>query len=78
MRNNWFKLNVSLQNMPSPKAFLKARPQIVSYAMTNQIAFYLALLICGLLALDLFMDWGGTLFLLKKIYELMNAIIFWR
>lgn len=46
--------------------------------MTNQIAFYLALLICGLLALDLFMDWGGTLFLLKKIYELMNAIIFWR
>lgn len=46
--------------------------------MTNRIAISLALVIAALFALDLAMGWGGTLFLLKKFFALLNWLMFWR
>jgi hypothetical protein len=46
--------------------------------MTNRIAFVLVALILALIALDLYMGMGGTLFMLKKFYALINIVIFWR
>lgn len=46
--------------------------------MTNRIAIWLAVLIAGLVALDLAMGWGGTLYFIRKCYAFLNWAIFWR
>jgi hypothetical protein len=47
--------------------------------MTNQIAIGLGLLILGLLGLDFGLNDGhATLFLLKKLADLIEWLAFWR
>ena len=47
--------------------------------MTNTIAFWLAMLILGLLALDFFVfEWGSVLFLGRKFLGLVEYVAFWR
>lgn len=46
--------------------------------MTDRIALVLALLLFGLIALDLVAGWGGTLFLLRKFADLVDWVAFWR
>jgi len=47
--------------------------------MTNQIAIALGLLFLGLLGLDGFLlDWSGSLFVLKKLADMIEYIAFWR
>jgi len=47
--------------------------------MTNRIAAILALTITALLALDIFMNDGTTvLFLMKKLWKLIDWMAFWR
>lgn len=47
--------------------------------MTNIIAFWLAVLLLGLLALDFIVfDWGNVLFLGRKFLNLVEYVAFWR
>ena len=46
--------------------------------MTNIVAISLAALIAAVVSLDLFVGWGGTMFVVRKFYDLMNYVIFWR
>ena len=47
--------------------------------MTNAVAFWLAALIVGFLALDLFvLGWEVPLFLGRKFLALLEYIAFWR
>ncbi len=46
--------------------------------MTNRIAFFLAGLILAAIAADLYFETGGTIFMLKKLFALLNVLIFWR
>ncbi len=47
--------------------------------MTNIIALWLALIIAALLAFDYFQyDWANTVFLLRKLLELIEWLAFWR
>ena len=47
--------------------------------MTNSIAIALALIILALLAADVtLMDGNGTLFALKKFWDLLEWVAFWR
>ena len=47
--------------------------------MTNQIAIVLGIAVLGLLGLDFFVWQGGnTLFLLRKLADLIEYLAFWR
>jgi hypothetical protein len=46
--------------------------------MTDRIALALALLIAIGVSLDFYMEWGATFFLLKKFYEFLDWVMFWR
>jgi len=47
--------------------------------MDNKTAFFLALIIVGLLALDHFvLRWGVAFFLFDKIAGLIDQLAFWR
>ncbi len=46
--------------------------------MTTRLALILFALIVGAVALDMAMGWGGTLFVLKKAYGLLDWVMFWR
>ena len=47
--------------------------------MTNTLAIILGLLIAGFFALDHYMfDWGATIFLMRKLMELIEHLAFWR
>jgi hypothetical protein len=46
--------------------------------MTNRIALVLAVLILALVAADLALDWGGTLFLARRFADLVEWLAFWR
>ena len=46
--------------------------------MTDRIALVLALTIAGAIAADLALGYGGTLFLLRKAYALLDWVMFWR
>lgn len=46
--------------------------------MTNRIALILAVIIAALVALDLVMGWGATLFLARKFIVFIDWIAFWR
>lgn len=47
--------------------------------MTNQIAIVLGLILAGLLVLDYTLfDWGNTLFLLRKLADMIEYLAFWR
>ncbi len=46
--------------------------------MTDRLALILALAIAGLLAADLMLDWGGTLFVLRRLDALIEWLAFWR
>ncbi len=47
--------------------------------MTNKIAIGIALVVLGLLAVDVFLfDWSNTLFLLKKTADMIEWMAFWR
>ncbi|WP_198389278.1 hypothetical protein [Roseovarius faecimaris] len=47
--------------------------------MTNRIALILGLLILGGLALDAyFLNWANTLFLARKLADLIEYLAFWR
>ena len=46
--------------------------------MTNRIALVLAALILALVAVDLALGWGGTLFLARRFADLVEWLAFWR
>jgi hypothetical protein len=46
--------------------------------VTNRIALILAALIVALVALDLLLGLGGTLFLARKFFALLDWLAFWR
>jgi hypothetical protein len=46
--------------------------------MTDRLAIILFLLIVGAIGLDLWMGWGGTLFLLRELDRLIDWLAFWR
>jgi hypothetical protein len=46
--------------------------------MTSRIALILFALIVGLVCLDLFQGWGGTLATLRTAYVLLDWLMFWR
>lgn len=47
--------------------------------MTNRIAAILALIITGLIAMDIFVNDGVTvLFVMKKMWKLIDWMAFWR
>ncbi len=46
--------------------------------MTNRIAIWLGLIMAALVALDIAMEWGGTLFLARKFVGLIQAAAVWR
>jgi hypothetical protein len=46
--------------------------------MTNRVAFWLALFIAFLVALDLWSGGERSLFLVRKLLELVNTLVFWR
>ena len=47
--------------------------------MTNSLAFGLAALVLGGIALDLVLNGGNTfVFLAKKLFELIEYLAFWR
>ena len=46
--------------------------------MTNRLAIILLVLICLGFALDLAAGWGGTLYLLRRLADLIEWMAFWR
>lgn len=46
--------------------------------MTNRVALVIALLLLGVIALDLALGWGGTVFVLRKFADLIEWVAFWR
>ena len=46
--------------------------------VTNRLALILGLPIAALLALDLALGWGATLFLLRRLDALIDWMTFWR
>ena len=46
--------------------------------MTNPIAFALAAIIAALVAADLLVGWGGTLFLARQFVVFVDWLAFWR
>jgi hypothetical protein len=46
--------------------------------LTNRLAVILGLILLALLVLDLALGSGATLFLLRKLAELIEWIAFWR
>ncbi|WP_373356553.1 glyceraldehyde-3-phosphate dehydrogenase [Pseudoroseicyclus sp. CXY001] len=46
--------------------------------MSTRTALALVFLIALLVALDLYQGWGGTLFVLRKLVALIQALAFWR
>lgn len=47
--------------------------------MTNTIAIWLGLIVAALLAIDYALyDWANTLFLLRKLMDLIEWLAFWR
>jgi len=46
--------------------------------VTNKVALILGAFILAAIALDLAMGWGGTVFGLRKLAELIEWLAFWR
>lgn len=46
--------------------------------MTNTVAAILFALIAGAIGLDLYMDWGATLAVIRAAYAFLDWIMFWR
>ncbi|WP_167803293.1 hypothetical protein [Pseudoroseicyclus tamaricis] len=46
--------------------------------MTTRLALALALLVAGAIAVDLWQGWGGTLFVLRWLVDLIHWLAFWR
>jgi hypothetical protein len=47
--------------------------------MTNKLAIWLALIIAALLAVDYSRyDWANTVFLIRKLIDLIEWMAFWR
>jgi hypothetical protein len=46
--------------------------------VTNRTALFLALVLVALVATDLVMGLGGTLFLARRFLELLHWLAFWR
>ena len=47
--------------------------------MTNKLAIWLALIIAALLAVDFYrFDWANTVFLIRKLFALIEWMAFWR
>lgn len=46
--------------------------------MSNRLAVILGALIVATIALDLIMGWGGTVFALRKLADLIEWMAFWR
>ncbi len=46
--------------------------------MTDRIALVLILVITALIAADLWFDWGGTLFVLRRALVFLDWVMFWR
>ena len=47
--------------------------------MNTQISIGLALVIVSLLCLDMFFfNWDGTIFLMRKMADLIEWLVFWR
>jgi hypothetical protein len=45
--------------------------------MSDRTAFILGATVSGLIALDLGLGWGGTLFVLRRLADLVDWLIFW-
>ncbi|SFG13883.1 hypothetical protein SAMN04488020_101283 [Palleronia marisminoris] len=46
--------------------------------MTNRTSLLVALLVLGAIWADMRFDWGGSLFLMRKIDGLIGWLAFWR
>ena len=46
--------------------------------MTDKIALWIFVIVVALIGADLFMGWGGTLFVLRKLADLITNLMFWR
>jgi hypothetical protein len=46
--------------------------------VTNTLAIVLALLVISAIALDVSFGWGGTLFLARRLADLVIWLAFWR
>jgi hypothetical protein len=46
--------------------------------MTNRIAILLLAVIALAVMIDGLLGWGGTVFLLRKLLDLIQAMAFWR
>jgi hypothetical protein len=46
--------------------------------MTDRLALILGLILAGLLGADLWMGWGGTMFVLRRLDALIEWLAFWR
>lgn len=71
-RNGGFILFADTAARPRPG------PKIQDTALTNRIAVALALLIAAVIAADLALGYGGTLFVLRKAYVFLDWVMFWR
>ena len=47
-------------------------------AMTNTLTIWIAGIIIAFFAIDLTLDWGASLFLIKKFADLIEWAAFWR
>ncbi len=46
--------------------------------MTLRIALWIALIIVGLISLDLWQGWGGSLIAARRGVDLIHRLAFWR
>ncbi|MDH2326391.1 hypothetical protein QCN27_05895 [Cereibacter sp. SYSU M97828] len=46
--------------------------------MTNRIALILAAILVVAICVDLALGWGGTMFAMRKMLDLIDYVMFWR